>query len=145
MAVINELPTQSGGKWELLWTNPNPTGNFSSNVTINVDTSEYEQFFAFVKMTSGSTQSSIYVSLTKDASSSFGLMSISTINSAGASSSSDRVLRFRRYQIYSDRIVIYGGSSVAGYIYIGTGSKDTNRQDVCIPTAVYGVKRLNLG
>lgn len=53
MPVINGLPTQGGGKWELLWTNPSPNASFSPR-TLNIDLTPYEYFVVECKATTTS-------------------------------------------------------------------------------------------
>ena len=147
--MAENLCVKMGGgvqKWDLLWENPSPTSNFSSNVTITVDTTQYEHIFVLVKQDKNATSKTLLMELdkrtiTENTYTCFGVFSV---NTSGSSTSSDRVSYWRYYRIYEDRIIIYGGSGQSGYIYVRSGGKDV-RQDDTIPLAVYGVKKLKLG
>ena len=54
MPSYNELP-QGSGKWELLWTNPNPNSAINSPITVQMDMTPYEKVFVSMKVSYNTT------------------------------------------------------------------------------------------
>ena len=129
MPVVNELPQGGGGKWELLWTNPNPNSAISSPITVRMDMTPYERVFVQMKVSNGSGQQ---VSLVEH---------IEGSNWIGMHQTGTDT--WMAYRWFTHNPTQFSIGADGGYMY-HNGSKGTGSQ-YGIPVAVYGVKRLNLG
>ena len=126
MAVYNNLPA-GGGKWDLLWTNPNPTQNITADIIINVDLTQYAYIFAKLKASTVQPRERLVQ------------CNIGDNWVATHIEGTEAWIAYRQIGFSNSRIQI--GTS-AGFEYHGTG--DGTGQNYCIPTAFYGVKNLNL-
>ena len=127
MAVINDLPTQGGGKWELLWTNPNPNAGISSAIVQYMDLTPYERIFVAIKASATATDIQL-------------VEHIAGQTHIGVFQKAEDWVGYR-YMMRDDNHFEISGP--AGFVYITSGKGEAITY--CIPVAVYGVKRLNLG
>lgn len=140
MAVINELPTQGGGKWELLWTNSNPNVAFSTTADVAIDWSKYQLVFVLLKYASDSAYPTELHEVKRDMTFS-GKNTTMTYSRPEQVSGGGMTIAYRQYQVNSSGIRI---TNTGGYTNANTNDRHGNNV-FCIPVAVYGVKRLNLG
>ena len=130
---------------ELLWSNPNPSSNLTTNVAINVDTTQYAHIIALVAYTAGTANGSnpeypnLLLELNKDGPN-FSELMYSSSGWGDSSNRNDRICSYRGYKVDSDKIMIHGQGSTAGYIYTLSGGKE-NSPRYAIPVAIYGIKK----
>ena len=131
MPVINELP-QSGGKWELIWTNPNPTSAINSPITVRHDMTPYEYVFVSIAVSTTHTANPWLVQARRDS-------SWIAVHVEGNGTG----YNWMSYRWFTWNPTQFSIGADAGYVYHGGGS--TSGGTYAVPLAVYGVKRLNLG
>ncbi len=129
MAVYNNLPTQGGGKWELLWTNPNPTSAINSAITVQHDMTQYE--YVFVSMCASTTHTNYPILVQSRRGSTWVACNQET---------TDTWMSYRRFAWNDTQFQI---GYTAGYSYHNGGNATGGTYGIIL--AVYGVKRLNLG
>lgn len=129
MPVINELP-QSGGKWELLWTNPNPNSAISSPITIQHDMTQYEKVFVALKFQTTSQNTDAVLVEHREGSNWIGCHALGT--------STNMCYRWFTHNPTQFSIGADGG-------WVSHSGSHGSSSSHGIPVAVYGVKRLNLG
>ena len=140
MPVINQVPRPGGGKWELLWPNPNPNVAFSTTTDVAIDWSKYQHVFVLLKYASDSAYQTELHEIKHD-------MTFSGRNTTMVYPRPEQVsggvmtVAYRQYQINSNGIRIF---NVGGYANVNSTDKQANNV-FCIPVTIYGVKRLNLG